>query len=184
MVARRYRTIGLCLWPGLPQIWSGQVVTGLLAATFFGLMLNAFVVTQWVYTDWTDPGTRQILMVMAATFYLAMTGWTCLWVWKFHPEKFEQEIERLYRLAADSYLKGRWAETRDQLERIVALDPSDAEALLRLARLLQRNNEKELAVRVLDQCRDTPGALKWRWEIEQMSERLHRGSDSLKPQIT
>jgi len=172
MISRRYRVVGLCVWPGLPQIWAGQVATGLLLASFFAFALNTSVLTQWVYTDWLEPRYRQVLWVVSLTFYAAMAAWTAVWAWKFHPEKFRLEIERLFRQSGDAYLHGRWAESRDQLERIVALDPSDTEALLRLARLLERTGQKELAVRVLHQCGDTPGAVRWQWEIDQMSRRL------------
>ena len=183
MISRRYRVVGLCVWPGLPQIWAGQVATGLLLAMFFAFVLNASVLTQWVYTDWAQPRYRQMLWVVSMTYYAAMVAWTVVWAWKFHPEKFQMEIERLFRESGDAYLNGRWGESRDQLERIVALNPSDTEALLRLARLLERTDETELARRVLDQCGDTPGASKWRWEIEQMSGRI-RASDVLtNPQI-
>lgn len=178
MISRRYRVVGLCVWPGLPQIWAGQVATGLLMALFFAFVLNTSVLTQWVYTDWIEPRSRQVLWVISMTYYAAMAVWTVVWAWKFHPEKFQIEIERLFRQSGEAYLLGRWAESRDQLERIVALNPSDTEALLRLARLLERINEKELAERVLHQCGDTPGADRWQWEIDQMSRRL-RADDLL-----
>jgi cytochrome c-type biogenesis protein CcmH/NrfG len=128
--------------------------------------------TYWVYTDLLTSGTRQMLWILSLTMYLAMAAWTVVWVWRFHPEKFAIEIERLYLLSGESYLQGRWTESRIQLEQVVALNPSDTEALMRLARLLERTGQADQARRALDQCRDTPGSARWVWEIEQMAQRM------------
>jgi tetratricopeptide (TPR) repeat protein len=172
MISRRYRVIGLSVWPGLPQIWAGQVAYGLILGLFFTVVFNATMLTQWVYTDLLEVGTRQMLWLLSLTMYVAMAAWTVVWVWRFHPEKFEKEIERLYMLSGESYLQGRWTESRIQLEQVVALNPSDTEALMRLARLLERTGQTDQARRALDQCRDTSGASRWVWEIEQMAQRM------------
>ncbi|RLT10659.1 MAG: hypothetical protein DWI24_08300 [Planctomycetota bacterium] len=172
MISKRFRVIGLVIWPGLPQIWAGQVGFGLILGLFFTLILNASIVSQWVYTDLLEARPRQMLWVLSILIYTAMAAWTVVWVCWFHPEKFEKDIDRLYRLSSESYLQGRWAESRSQLEQVVALNPSDTEALLRLARLLERTGQVGLSKRVLVQCRDTPGAARWIWEIEQMVQRV------------
>jgi hypothetical protein len=172
MISKRYRVAALSLWPGLPQIWTGQVAFGLTLAAFFAVLLNLAVVSQWVYVQWIDASSRQVLWVVTCLTYAGMAAWTVVWAWKFHPDRFHDEIEVLYRQSADSYFQGRWSEARDRLERLIVLDPSDTEALLRLARLLLRTNEPDIARRVLDQCRDTPGARKWAWEIDQVAASL------------
>lgn len=172
MVARRFRVTALVLWPGLPQIWTGQVALGLILAGMFAGLVNFAIVSQWVYVRWFDAGTRQAIWAVAGFLFAGTAGWTVVWAWKFHPDLFQVEIETLYRESAESYLKGRWAAARDQLERLIGLDPSDTEAHLRLARLLARTGETELARRVLDDCRDTPRANFWRWEIDRLAESL------------
>lgn len=172
MIARRYRVTALVVWPGLPQIWAGQVALGLTLSLFFAVLINLAVVSQWVYVRWFDDSTRQALWVVTGLLFSGMAAWTVIWAWKFHPERFQVEIESLYRESADHYLKGQWAQARDQLERLILLNPSDTEAHLRLARLLHRTGEPGLARRVLDQCRDTPGARTWWWEIDRMVESI------------
>lgn len=172
MISRRYRVIGLSVWPGLPQIWAGHVAYGLILGLFFTVVFNVSVLSYWVYTDLLASGTRQMLWILSLTMYLAMAAWTVVWVWRFHPEKFAIEIERLYLLSGESYLQGRWTESRIQLEQVVAFNPSDTEALMRLARLLERTGQADQARRALDQCRDTPGSARWVWEIEQMAQRM------------
>ena len=172
MVSRRFHLVTLCFWPGLPQIWAGQVITGLATASLFALLFNACIVFQWIYTDWADASQRQMLWLITILTHLSMLAWTVVWAWKFHPEKFRQEIDRLFRESNDNYLKGRWALARDQLENLIAIDPQDTEALLRLTRVLYRTGEKSLAFRALSQCKDTPGAARWQWEIEQMASQM------------
>jgi hypothetical protein len=172
MIARRYRVTALVVWPGLPQIWSGQVALGLILACVFAVLVNLAIVSQWVYVRWFDADTRQALWAITASLFAGMAAWTVVWAWKFHPDRFQVEIEALYRASAESYYQGRWAQARDQLERLILLDPSDTEAHLRLARLMQRTGETDLARRVLDDCRDTPRAKTWRWEIDRLAESL------------
>ena len=179
MISRRFRVIGLSVWPGLPQIWEGQVAYGLILGLFFTIVFDLTILSQWGYTDLLESGTRQLLWFLSLTMYTAMATWTVVWVWRFHPEKFEKEIERLYLLSGEFYLQGRWTESRNQLEQVVSLNPSDTEALMRLARLLERTGQTDQARRALDQCRDTPGAGRWVWEIEQMAQRMSAKEKSL-----
>ncbi|MFM7317384.1 MAG: hypothetical protein ACKO5E_10585 [bacterium] len=172
MISRRYHVVGLCFWPGLAQIWAGQVVTGLIVATAFGLMFNACVLLQWVYVEWADASARQMLWVVTLLTHFSLLGWTIVWAWKFHPDNFRHEIDQLFRSSTEHYLKGHWAAARDELENLVAIDPHDTEAHLRLVQVLFRAAEAGLAARALEQCRDTPGADRWRWEIDQLTARL------------
>lgn len=172
MISRRYRVIALSIWPGLPQIWAGQIMTGLVVSLFFAVVFNLSLVSLWVYSDLIEASARKMLCFVTVIVHLSMLGWTVLWAWKFHPERFQEEIQKLFRTSGDFYLQGRWAESRDQLESLVALDSGDTQALLRLTRVLERTGELELARRTLDQCKDTPGASAWHWEIDQIAKRL------------
>lgn len=176
MLSRRYRIVALSFWPGLPQIWAGQIIMGLIVALFFTAIFNLSLVSLWIYTDLFDTSARQLLCIVTVIVHLSMTAWTAMWAWKFHPERFHEEIQKLFRSSSDFYLQGRWAESRDQLENLVALDSSDTEALLRLTRVLERTGETALARRTLDQCRETPGAASWSWEIAQIAKRLSDSS--------
>ena len=51
----------LSVWPGLPQIWSGQEVLGLILAGLFGAMLNLAIVTRFVWTELVAPGVPGFL---------------------------------------------------------------------------------------------------------------------------
>src|SRR4051794_27954966 len=48
-VPRRVWIATLCIWPGLPQIWSGQEVLGLILAALFAAVLNLTVVARLIW---------------------------------------------------------------------------------------------------------------------------------------
>jgi hypothetical protein len=172
MISRRFHVVLLSFWPGLPQIWSGQILSGLLASVVFAVLFNFCIVTQFLYTEMMDVLVRQVLTFFTLAIYFLMLAWGVIWVWKFHPERFQEEIQKLFLVSSECYLQGRWAETRDHLESLIALDAADTQALLRLTRVLEITGETALARRTLDQCRESPGAHDWQWEIDQMARRL------------
>src|SRR4051794_27394964 len=56
IVPRRLWIAALGIWPGLPQIWSGQEVLGLILATLFAATLNLAVVARFIWTESFAPG--------------------------------------------------------------------------------------------------------------------------------
>ena len=140
---RWLRIVLLSVWPGLPQIWSGQEALGLILAGLF-----------------------------AATLNLAALAYTLWWLWRCDPAHHRGDIDRLYRQAMEDYLQGRWAEARRGFEAILALDEDDADALMQLGALYARTEQFALARRTFKQCLETEGGVKWRWEIAQALAKL------------
>ena len=66
-------------------------------------------------------------------------GYTIWWVGLCHPDRHRQEIERLFREAHEAYLQGRWSESKKRIERILARDETDADALMQLGFALCAN---------------------------------------------
>ena len=66
-------------------------------------------------------------------------GYTIWWVGLCHPDRHRQEIERLFREAQEAYLQGRWLEAKTRIERILARDETDADALMQLGTLYVAN---------------------------------------------
>src|SRR6185312_11423029 len=100
----------LSVWPGLPQIWSGQEALGLIFATLFAATLNVAVVSQFVWTELFAPGWSAVFGALAAATWAACLGYTCWWIWRCHPERYRGDIDVLYREATEHYLQGRWNE--------------------------------------------------------------------------
>lgn len=169
---RRLWIAALSLWPGLPQIWSGQEILGLMMAALFAAALNLAVVTRFVWTDALDPGWSGFFAALATLTWAVGLGYTLWWVWRCHPERHRADIDRVYREATEQYLQGRWNESRRLFERVLAMDETDADALMQLGTLLLRTDQPALARRTFRQCLELEGGAKWRWEIGRALSRM------------
>lgn len=162
----------LTIYPGLAQIWTGQVVLGLILAALFAVSLNLAVVARWIWTEAFATGWGDIFATLALLTWLASFAYTLWWVWLCHPDRHRREIERLFRDAMEAYLQGRWNDSRKRVERILAMDETDADALLHLGTLYARLQQPALARRAFRQCQELEQGTKWKWEIEQALKRL------------
>jgi hypothetical protein len=174
-VPRRLWIAALSVWPGLPQIWAGQEVLGLLLGSFFAATLNLTLVARFVWTESFAPGWSGFFAALATCSWLASLGYTLWWVWLLHPEGHRPEIDHLYREATEAYIRGQWHEARRRFERIVAMDDHDADALMQLGTVFARTDQPSLARRAFRQCLELEGGAKWRWEIQQALARLGDG---------
>ena len=172
---KRLWIAALSVWPGLPQIWSGQEVLGLIFAASFAVALNLAIVSRFIWTDSFGAGWAGFFAALAAWIWIGATGYTVWWIWRCHPERHRADIDRLYREAAESYLQGRWNEARRRLERILMMDETDADALMQLGTLLIRIEQPSAARRAFRQCLELEAGSKWRWEIGQSLKRLGDG---------
>jgi hypothetical protein len=169
---RRFRIVALSIWPGLAQIWSGQEVLGLLLALFFASALNLGIVSRWIWNEAFAPGWSDFLATLAFFSWLTSLGYTVWWVGLCHPDRHRHEIEKLFREAHELYLQGRFSDSRRRLERILARDETDADALMQLGTLYLRTEQPILARRTFQQCLQLGEGVKWRWEIQQALARL------------
>ncbi len=117
---KRFRVFALSFWPGLPQIWSGQEVLGLLLGLLFASTLNLAIATRWIWSEAFAPGWADFFAILAIASWIVSLGYTLWWVGLCHPDRHRREIERLFREAHEAYLQGRWKDSRLRLERILA----------------------------------------------------------------
>ena len=169
---RRFWIAALSVWPGLPQVWSGQEVMGLILASVFAGTLNAAIVTRWIWTEASAPAVSTFVTALAVGTWIAGLSYTLWWVWRCHPERHRVEIERLYREANEQYLQGKWNDARRRFEEILAMDETDADALMQLGSLYLRTDQPEQARRAFRQCLEQEGGAKWQWEIRQALARI------------
>ena len=133
--------MALSFWPGLAQIWSGQEVLGLLLGLLFASALNLAIVSRWIWNEALAPGWSDFLAILAVVSWFASLGYTIWWVGLCHPERHRREIERLFREAHEAYLQGRWTDSKRRIERILAWDEADADALMQLGSLYLRTHQ-------------------------------------------
>lgn len=162
----------LSVWPGLPQIWSGQEALGVILAGLFAATLNLALVGRFLWTDLFAPAVVAFFAALAGLSWAAALGYTFWWLWRLDPVHHRDEIDQLYRQANECYLQGRWAEARRGFEAVLALDEDDADALMQLGSLGLRLGEIPQARRSFRLCLETEGGAKWRWEIAQALARI------------
>jgi hypothetical protein len=172
---RRFWIAALSVWPGLPQIWTGQEVLGLMLAALFAVALNLAVISRYVWTEAFSAGWSGAFLSLAVCAWLGGLGYTLWWVWQCHPSGHAAEIDELFREASEAYLQGRFREARRGFERVAAMDDHDADALMRLGTLFVRTDQTGLARRAFRQCLEREGGAKWRWEIQENLARLRDG---------
>jgi hypothetical protein len=175
-MTRQVRIVALSFWPGLAQIWSGQEVLGILLGTFFAAALDVAVMGRWIWRDALPTGWADFFAILAGATWLASLGFTLWWVRFCHPERHRIEIDHLFREAHEAYLRGHWGESRRRIERILALDESDSDALMQLGSLYLRTDQPTLARRTFRLCLESKQGAKWRWEIHQALAKLGDGS--------
>jgi hypothetical protein len=168
----RFRVVALSFWPGLAQIWLGQEVLGLLLGLFFAWALNLAMISRWIWYEAFSPGWADFLAILAGVSWLATLGYTVWWVGLCHPERHRREIERLFREAHEAYLQGRWSDSKRRIERILAWDETDADALMQLGSIYLRTRQPALARRTFQQALESKAGFKWQWEITQALRRL------------
>lgn len=169
---RRLPIVLLSFWPGLAQIWTGQEVLGLILATLFAATLNLAILSKYLWTEAFASGLPGFFASLAALTWLAALGYTLWWLWQCHPARHREAIDGLFRQAAESYLQGRWDDSRRGLEQLLSLDETDADALMQLATLYLRTGQDDLARATFRQCQDLEGGAKWKWEIGRALARL------------
>lgn len=154
------------------QIWSGQEVLGLLLGLFFAMAVNLAIVSRWIWIDAFATGLSDFLATLAGFSWVMSFGYTVWWIGFCHPDRHRQEIERLFREAQETYLQGRWSESKKRIERILARDETDANALMQLGSIYVRTREPSMARRAFLQCLESSQGAKWRWEIQRALSRL------------
>jgi hypothetical protein len=174
-MTRQVRIVALSVWPGLAQIWSGQEILGILLGMFFAAALNVAVMGRWIWLEALPSGWAAFFATLAAVTWLASLCYTFWWARFCHPDRHRIEIDRLFREAHESYLQGHWGESRRRIERILAMDESDGDALMQLGTLYLRMHQPTSARRAFRQCLDSKHGAKWRWEIQQALAALGDG---------
>ena len=139
----------------------------MLLGACFALTLNLAIVSRWIWKEVFTAGLGDFFLILAVGWWVASLAYTVWWIAICHPDRHRSEIDRLFREAQEAYLQGRWRDSKRRLERILAWDETDAEALLQLATIYQRTDQPDLARHTLQQCLELREGEKWRWEIQQ-----------------
>lgn len=181
----------LCLWPGLARLWLRGEWASLLLATGFSLLLNAAILTTFVWPEWLGPGfVSSIWPVLGLVWGVSLWG-----SWRQRAELFggspvatdesaakdPAAYDRLFIEAQGEYLKGDWERARTLLERQLERFPRDAASRLLLATLLRRAGRLDEAEEQLIVLGKLDHAAPWLQEIgaeQRLIERDRRSAEA------
>ena len=157
-------------WPGYSGMARYGHASFLVIALLFALLLDAFLLVNFYWTDFVTATQRNVLL--AALFgswivlLLAASGLRR----RIEAVPSAKEKDELYRKAITFYLRGLWHETESLIAPLLHKNPKDVDFLLLQATLYRHTQRHAEAVAVLDKLRLCEGSERWLLEIE--NERL------------
>lgn len=175
----RMERIWMCAWPGLPWLWQGGQIRGLIAAVLFTILLNGALVATFVWPEWLGSMPVAALWLAIGTIWLVSA-------WNSHSHfrtrstlpKCDEPRETV-RESADRaqrhYLQGHWLEAEAELRRLLArsLEPEGiAFARLTLSAVFRRTHRWDEAQLELGYLANLPECEKWKAEIQRATQRL------------
>lgn len=133
--AARYLTLA---WPGLPWLWLRGSVAGLILATAFAVVLDASILTTFIWEELVDLQVAIGLWTATAAIWIVATISA---VSAFPPALAsgrDATVDAMFIAARDAYLSRDWLSAESKLRAVLELAPTDGEAQLMLATLLRR----------------------------------------------
>lgn len=152
------------LWPGLTPLWRYGSWSALAVAVAFGVLLNAAILSTWVWSELLSPSTR------TGTWLVVMVSWVAggLYARRWNhrqPATETPATDQRFRRAQEHYVRGDWFEAERILTGLVRGNPRDVEARLMLATLLRHTHRVDAAALQLQWLQRLEEAGKWELEI-------------------
>ena len=153
-------------WPG----YSGIVRYGrgrfLVIALFFALLLNAFLIVNFYWTDAVSISQRNILLGVLSFSWIGLLSLAAGLQKSFDSKLTPKEKDEIYRKAIVFYLRGLWHETESLIAPLLNRNPKEVEFLLLQATLYRHTHRYDEAIAVLDRLQLYEGSERWLLEIE------------------
>ena len=158
-------------WPGYDGLTRYGRWTFLFIALAFAMVLNAFIVLNFYWTNWLTPGQRNGFLVALVVAWIVLRLAAGAKRRVIEAEQTADATENKFSVARDQYLRGNWYEAEHLLLGLLAKNPRDVEALLLQATLYRRTERSDEATAVLDRLQLIEDSDCWFLEIE-MERRL------------
>lgn len=164
-------------WPGLAGLWCAGRWRGLGVALAFSVLLNAALVVTFVPSLQTDRLTAAGLWAIAGIFW-GVSAWNShSWLRRLRQLPKKEELDRLFVLAQEQYLRGHWVEAEQALRRVLTVNPDDPEARLLLASVLRRSGRSAEARAELSVLAASTAGGKWSFEVIRERQRLDEAAE-------
>ena len=159
-------------WPGLESAWHHGSLRGFCVACLQMLLLNAALVSSFVWTSVLAPRTRLGLWCLCGSFWLVGLV-HARWAATRRRVAAESDSQLdLFLAARGEYLRGEWSRAADLLQQLLRKDPRDVEARLMLATLLRHEGQTEEAREHLRKLQRLERAGHWNEEIQREWQQL------------
>jgi hypothetical protein len=153
------------LWPGLPQLWTYGLWSGLVLAIGFGVLVNLLLAASFVWVELVSSDHLRLGWLATAALWGASAAITVRWKWNHTAPKAMATAEALFREALSEYLQGNWFEAEARLNQLLGRWPGDVEARLLLATLLRHTRRHDTALEQLERLERLKDADHWQQEI-------------------
>ena len=171
------------LWPGLPWLWLRGSMMGLVLALAFAVVLDAAVLTTWIWTELVELPVAIGVWAAAAAIFTAATVSALRAFPPPLPRGRDVATEAAFVAARDAYLARDWTTAETRLRELLSRSPTDGEAQLLLGTLLRRVGRLEEARDALQKLSRADSGAGWRTAIARelalldAAERLPDASD-------
>lgn len=164
-------------WPGFARLWYRGDPVGLIAAIFYGLLLNTALLCTFVWTEIASVKVQVILWCASGLclIYSATYSFICV----KRDASMQDTARDLLSRAQREYLRGQWSEAESKVRQILKRQPDDVEARLFLATILRHTKRPSEAMDELRRLSRKVGSAKWCMEIDHEWRQLRRRSPTL-----
>lgn len=172
--AARYLTLA---WPGLPWLWLRGSVAGLVLATAFAVVLDAAIVTTFLWSELVEVQVTIGLWTAAASIWIVATISAVAAFPTALASGRDAMADAMFVAARDAYLARDWLTAESKLRAALELSPTDGEAQLLLATLLRRVGRLDEARGALQKLARSDSGGPWRSAIARELDLLARRSE-------
>jgi len=175
----------MCCWPGLRLLWREGQPIGLLWALAFSGLLNAAIISTFIWPE------IFVSNVIGSLWLIAALSWAGFAWYQFRMAKRDDDVAIPHRTSEDAlfiqaqaeYLKGNWEEAEWLLRQRLSTSQRDIESRLLLLTMYRRRGHRAKALEQLQILRRFDGSQIWREEIERESSWLDSSSAASRIQI-
>jgi len=178
--AARYLTLA---WPGLPWLWLRGSAAGLVLAAAFAVVLDAAIVTTFLWSELVEVQVTIGLWTAAAAIWIVATISAVAAFPSALASGRDAMVDAMFVAARDAYLARDWLTAESKLRAALELSPTDGEAQLLLATLLRRVGRLDEARGALQKLARSDSGGPWRSaitrELDFLARRSERSSDEV-----
>ncbi|MDR0522463.1 MAG: hypothetical protein LBH00_11515 [Planctomycetaceae bacterium] len=136
------------------------------AALLFSLLLDAFLIADFYWTDLISAGQRNIAATVLLGVWIILTTAAAFFSYVLRTKAQPEDHDEPFRQTICHYLRGDWFAAESQMIPYLQKFPKDAEMLLLQAAMYRRTNRCEEAALILNRLQLLDNGAYWQPEIE------------------